>query len=410
MTKKKRRRPGQTPGRRPAGGPSGLTQPLRTQPLRPRPELTAGDEADLGAPAGGDATDGEAPLAPGDGAAGRSAPRGTAGTTRGRTSGTPRAGTSRAGTSRASTTRTGRSGSGSAVRTRTGASRRTDTPPGLFGFLRADSPYPRLGPTLGRGFVAVVGAPLLVVLPLLLTLAMWLGLVASGLDHVPQGMIDLLSIPPISSFFDLNIVVNIFGLTTGTILFTLGIAIIRSVIWAVLLGLVIESLDTGRATVDGARRGLRAAPTVLGILLTNVAVIFFSQILRFVLGASIGSLAFFGGLVGGLYFLAFAPAIAVREGLPARHAMGMSARAARLPGPRHLGMVFLYFSAAFFAFLPAGRAYSANPSLTLWMLVLAGTLAHLVFLAGFTHRYIVVKDEIPPPTPREARTRRRLFR
>ena len=60
--------------------------------------------------------------------------------------------------------------------------------------------------------------------------------------------------------------------------------------------------------------------------------------------------------------------------------------------------------------MTAGRAYSANPSLTLWMLVLAGTLAHLVFLAGFTHRYIVVKDEIPPPTPREARTRRRLFR
>ena len=222
-------------------------------------------------------------------------------------------------------------------------------------------------------------------------------------------MIDLLSIPPISSFFDLNIVVNIFGLTTGTILFTLALALVRSVMWAVLVGLVVESLETGQATVEGARRGLRAAPAVLGIVLTNVAVIFMSQILRFVLGASIGSLAFFGGLVGGLYFLGFAPVIAVREGVPARQAMGISARAASLPGARHLGMVFLYFSASFFAFLPAGRAFSANPSLTLWVLVLAGTLAHMVFLAGFAHRYLVVKDEIPPPTPRQARTRRRLF-
>ncbi|MDP9343618.1 MAG: efflux RND transporter permease subunit, partial [Actinomycetota bacterium] len=293
--------------------------------------------------------------------------------------------------------------------TRTGTSRRPDMPPGLFGFLRADSPYPRLSATLGRGFVAVVGVPALVVVPMLLVMAMWLGLLAMGLDHVPQGMIDLLAIPPISSFFDLNIVVNIFGLTTGTILFTIGLAVIRSVIWAVLVSLVIESLDTGGATRDGVRRGLRAAPTVLGILLTNVALIFLSQILRFILGASIGSLAFFGGLVGGLYFLAFAPVIAVREGVSARQAMGISARAARLPGPRHLGMVFLYFSAAFFAFLPAGRAFSANPSLRLWLLVLAGTLAHMVFLAGFAHRYIVVEGEIPPPKPRDARPRRRFF-
>jgi hypothetical protein len=279
----------------------------------------------------------------------------------------------------------------------------------MFGFLRAASPYPRLGQTLGRGFRALIAAPALVVLPLLITLAMWLGLVAAGLDHVPQGMVDLLSIPPISSFFDLNIVVNIVGLTTGTILFTLALTVIRSVIWAVLVGLVVESLTEGRATVEGARRGLRAAPIVLGILLVNVAVIFLSQILRFILGASIGSLAFFGGLVGGLYFLSFAPVIAVREGLSPRQAIGKSARAARLPGSRHLGMVFLYFSAAFFAFLPAGQAFTANPSLRLWLFVLGGTLVHVVFLAGFAYRYQVVEEEIPPPAARQARPRRRLL-
>jgi hypothetical protein len=279
----------------------------------------------------------------------------------------------------------------------------------MFGFLRAPSPYPRLGETLGRGFRVVVGAPALVLVPLVLVVVMWLGLVAAGLDHVPQGMVDLLAIPPISSFFDLNIVVNIVGLTTGTILFTLGLTVVRSVIWAVLVGLVVESLDEGRATMSGVRRGLRAAPTVLGVLLVNIAVIFFSQILRFILGASIGSLAFFGGLVGGLYFLAFAPVIAVREGASPRQAMGTSARAARLPGPRHLGMVFLYFSLAFFAFLPAGRAFTANPTLRLWLFVLAGTLAHMLFLAGWAYRYEAVEDQIPPPAPRQARPRRRLL-
>jgi len=113
--------------------------------------------------------------------------------------------------------------------------------------------------------------------------------------------------------------------------------------------------------------------------------------------------------VGGLYFLVFAPVIVVREGGSARAAMGTSVRAARLPGSRHIGMVFLYFSLSFFAFLPAGRAFTANPTFRLWLFVLAGTVVHVLFLAGFAWRYTAVRDEIPPPAPRQARPRRRLL-
>jgi hypothetical protein len=397
VTKKKKRRPGQTPGRRPAGSHSGQTQPLRTrrEPSRPKTgeDVAPEEGSDVATEM---AAEGE-PLAPTKGPAALPGPRGRAALGRGGASGT------RGGSSR---TRTASSGA------RTGTARRqSNAPPGLFGFLRAESPYPRLGATLGRGIRAVLEVPILVVLPLLVALAMWLGLVAAGLDHVPQGMADLLSLPPISSFFDLNIVFNIVGLSTATILSTLGLTVVRSVVWAVLVGLVVESLETGRASMDGARRGVRAIPSVLGILLTNLAIIFGSQILRLVLGASFGSLALLGGLVGGMYFLAFAPVIAVRAGLSARQSMAKSARAGRLPGASHLGLVFLYFFLSFYVllFLGSGGAFTANPSLALWSFVLVGTIVHLIFLAGFAYRYAVVEDEIPPPVQREARPRRRLF-
>jgi hypothetical protein len=257
---------------------------------------------------------------------------------------------------------------------------------------------------MGAAGRAVLGSPVLIVLPLLLVFAMWLGLIAAGLDHAPQGMHDLLALPPISSFFDLNIAVTTVGFNSTTLWFMAGATVARAAIWGILVGLVVESVEEGRVSMAGVRRGLRAFPTMLAILLAYMGLIFLSQILRFVLGASIGTLGFFLALVGGLLILAFAPTVAVRDRVAAREALARSTRAARLPGSRHVGLVLLYFTISFFAFVPTSRAYTINPTLTSWLFVLALTLLHTVMLAAFTYRYIEVEDDIPPPRPRPART------
>src|SRR5919201_1964669 len=54
-------------------------------------------------------------------------------------------------------------------------------PPGMFGGLRAPSPFPRFRTTMVRAGRAVADFPALVVFPLVAVLVMWLGLVAMGL-------------------------------------------------------------------------------------------------------------------------------------------------------------------------------------------------------------------------------------
>ncbi len=278
---------------------------------------------------------------------------------------------------------------------------------GIFSAFRAPSVYPKLGETLAAGGRAVLASPALVVGSMLLGLVLWFGLLAVGLGHVPLFFQNLLAIPPLSSMFDLNALFSALGLTAGAALLTFALTAVRAVIWAVITSLVVERLDTDRVSVASVRRGIRSVPAFLGIFFAEVALIFFSQFLRAVLGTSIGGLAFFGALVGGLYLLVFAPIIVIRDGISARAALGQSIRAARLPGSRHVGMVLLYFTGAFLLplLVPMSSAFTVNPTLSIWTLLLAVTLFHLVSLGGFAYRYGVIEDDVPEAPPRRARTR-----
>jgi len=278
---------------------------------------------------------------------------------------------------------------------------------GIFSAFRAPSVYPKLGETLAAGGRAVLASPALVVGSMLLGLVLWFGLLAVGLGHVPLFFQNLLAIPPLSSMFDLNAAFSALGLTLGAALLALGLTAVR----AVITSLVVERLDTDRVSVASVRRGIRSVPAFLGIFFAEVALIFFSQFLRAVLGTSIGGLAFFGALVGGVHFLVFAPIIVIRDGTSARAAMGQSIRAARLPGSRHVGMVLLYFTGAFLLplLVPMSSAFTVNPSLAVWTSLLAVTLFHVVSLGGFAYRYGVIEDDVPEAPPRRARTRTSLL-
>lgn len=301
----------------------------------------------------------------------------------------------RSGPPRESRVRPGRTPAG-----RTSA--REPRPGGLFG-LRVPSPYPKLGPTLVRGLAAVAGSPFTLLGPPLVALLIWAGLLAAGIDHMPSYFHDVLALPPISTnFFDFGISLTVGGLSFRTLALMMGLTVVRALVMAVLIGLLLEALEHGRVSFAGMRRGLRAIFPMFGLMLMFLSLMFFSRFVAQFIG-SFGTLVFFGALIGGAFLLGFAPIVAVRDGVSPREAMARSFRASRIPGGRHLMMMFLYFALTIVSFVQPGNSFTVNPSFRYWAYVLAMTVVHMVFLAGLAYRYDVIEDEIPPPRPRGAR-------
>jgi hypothetical protein len=74
-------------------------------------------------------------------------------------------------------------------------------------------------------------------------------------------------------------------------------------------------------------------------------------------------------------------------------------------------MVLLYFTLAFLApaFFPSSSAFTINPTIGTWALLLGVSLFHLVAIAGFAYRYGVIEEDVPAAAPRRARQRSALF-
>jgi hypothetical protein len=248
--------------------------------------------------------------------------------------------------------------------------------------------------------MVVVGSPVLLLGPMALILLLWVALLAAGLDHFPQGMNSLLAMPPFSSLVDFQLAFTLTGRLEVSLLWTLAFTVARAIVFAILVSLVLDAVQTGRVSARGLRRGIAVAPTFFVLMLAFAGLLIFSQIAQRLLG-SLGGLIFLAALVGGVAFLAFAPVVVVANGVPALEAMRRSIRAARLPGARHVSMVALYvFLLVFFAYAPAGAAFTVNPSAGIWGYVLAFTVIHVVFLAAFAYRYLHVEPEIPAPGSR----------
>ncbi|MFN2544312.1 MAG: hypothetical protein ABR600_07055 [Actinomycetota bacterium] len=292
------------------------------------------------------------------------------------------------------------------------AAARRDRPPLAGGRLaermRAPSPFPTLATSVGRGVLAAGTAPVLLT-ALLYVGALWLGLVALGLEVFPSSLVEALAFPPFGPYLtDIFLPTQIYGLTATALVVSILLTVLRAVVWAVLIGMMLEALQYGRTSLVGVLQGLRAVPAVLVIMLVNVLAIVFSNLVLPVILGPIGQLALAAVLFGGIYLLPFAGAAAVRGPRRAREAIRMSARAARLPGSRHVVLVILYFFVAvlLITLLPGHDIVTANPSLASWAWILGGNVVHLVFLAAVCDRWLVVEDQVPSaPAPRRARRR-----
>lgn len=257
---------------------------------------------------------------------------------------------------------------------------------------------PPLGRSLGRGLLAIVSSPVLLVVALAVPLASWLTLVAIGFEGTPARLVDVLALPPISTYFDLGTGASVVGIGPAFLVFT-GVAIVvRGVGYALLAGMIVDVLEAGRVSSYGLLRGVRAIPTVVVVQVLSFSLIIGGNLIFPILGPGIGFLAFVAALVGGLFFLGFAPIGAVRQGRGISDTIRRSGRAAMAPGSRHLLFCALYFFIALpvvVGFAPGGASVTANPTLGTWIFVLAASVLHVAFMAALAYRWIVVEPTVP---------------
>lgn len=282
-----------------------------------------------------------------------------------------------------------------------------------------DSPLPPIGRSLARGLLAIATQPVLLVLTIVLVVGTWLALAAIGFEGVPSRLVAVLAIPPISTLFDLGTGGSLYGVGPAFLVFMGASIVVRSLVYAVLAGLILEALEDGRVTRYGLVRGLIAIPTVLVVQVASFSLIIAGNLIFPILGPGIGFLGIVLVLVGGLFFLGFAPTAAIREGRPVMETLRRSARAAMMPGGRQLLVCFLYFFLAVLPLLgglaPGGGEVTANPTLVTWVFVLLENVVNVVFMAAFAYRWVVAEPAVPqepvrrraPARTPSARARRR---
>jgi hypothetical protein len=268
------------------------------------------------------------------------------------------------------------------------------------------SPMPTFRRSLGSGFLLVGSNPLLLGVPFLWILATWVAYLGFGYVGSPTPPLgQAVALPPLSVGGDLQSAWLVFGQQVGTYVL-LPILLLRSVVFAVLAGLVVEGFQTGRVSMSGVRRGLRAAPIVVGGMILNLLAVM-ALFLTGSLGPGFGSLVSVLLPAATLWLLGFVPFVAVteRRSLPA--ALSRSVAGGRTPGGRQFLFSMLYFLLLTLlqAFTPGGEI-TANPSLATWVYVLFVGYVHMGFFAAFGYRWLVIQDTVPEPA-QQAPARRR---
>jgi hypothetical protein len=277
-------------------------------------------------------------------------------------------------------------------------------------FSGGPSAMPPIGRSLGNGLLAVVSSPILLAIAVVVPLLAWLALLALGFEGRPSLLVDVLALPPISTYFDLGTGESLLSLGPSFLVF-IGVAVLlRSLLYGLLAGMIVETLEDGRISRWSLLRGVSAIPTMLAVNLLSFSLILASNVIFPVLGPGIGLLAAIGALVGGLFFLGFAPTAAVRQQRGVVESIRRSGRAAMLPGGRHVLFCAIYFFIALpvvVGLAPGGSEITANPTLSGWIFILAASVLHLAFMAALAFRWIGVEPAVPEEPVRRRQAQRR---
>lgn len=268
---------------------------------------------------------------------------------------------------------------------------------------------PRIRTAFTRGLAATWSSPLIVGSLLVWLLAEWLVVVTLGYPG-PFALLAHVSAPtPLSTFTDLSLSTGVLGVRRG-LLFVFVTAAVHSVWFSAMIGLAIDTLESGTATRWGAVRGLRAFPVVFALHVIGVAVVFAAQIVAAIGGTGLALIIQMAALVVATWVFAFAPVIAVTEHRRLMDCLGRSVRAARMPGSGNLTFAAIYVVPIFATFLSPGLPgvlLDVSPPYTAWIYVTAMNLLHVAIVAAFTLRYLAVAGEVPDAPVRAAPARER---
>jgi hypothetical protein len=274
---------------------------------------------------------------------------------------------------------------------------------GLLSPRYADTSMPKKSTSLGRGVIATVSSPGLLGLTIGVVLMAWLCAVALGFQGPFSVMASLLALPPIGTSFDIAMTSRLF---VGSGLIGIFVLIlVRSVLLGLFASFVVDALQETRADRWTFVRGLRILPVTLAANMLALGITMVGTILSGFLGAGLGLLAAIAAFAAGVYFLCFAPVIAIAEGRRMADALGRSARAARMPGTTNLTLAGMYAIASIAVFVASSRGpLGVNPSPVGWALVLLANVLHVVLLATLAFRYLSIADDVPDaPTAKAGR-------
>jgi hypothetical protein len=234
-----------------------------------------------------------------------------------------------------------------------------------------------------------------------LVFALRLVLVLLGVPARGSVFAAVLALPPVGTVLDLQAAGTVFGDATG-FLIAPAFLLVRSLILAVLTGMIVESLRTGRVSARGALGGLRALPPIFGVGIIELGSVFMGSLIIGFTG--LGLLGVVLVLVAILFAFGYAPVISVREPRGLQWIARKSIRAARIPGSQNVFLALIYTILALVilpVLIPGGQVVAVNPGVATWIGILLVNLFHVVFLAVYCHRYLYAEDEIPdPPEPR----------
>jgi hypothetical protein len=264
------------------------------------------------------------------------------------------------------------------------------------------TPMPNLRTSFARGFVLAISTPALVILVPVVLVVLWSIAVAFGFQGPFTQLGATFTLPPVGTVEYVSIGSIVFSATGFA---ALGAIVALLLVRGVLLGLVttisVERLRTGSVSRWALLRLVRVVPVAFLINAVNLALLILGNQLAALLGPGIGLLVYFGVLVGGLYFTAFATTIAADEDRGIVETLRRSFRAARMPGSQNLTLAVLYTIPAYAALVAPlpGSKISVNPSVSAWVASIIIGLLNVAMAGMFSFRCLSVAAEVPELAP-----------
>jgi hypothetical protein len=275
-----------------------------------------------------------------------------------------------------------------------------------------DVPMPTIRTSFGRGVVTVLSAPILVIGTPILVFVEWLAVIAAGFQGPFAVFVHALALPPIGTLLDVNVSGNLFPGAWAGLLALAAAIVIRAVILAIVAAVSVQVLRDGGVGRWVWVPALRALPASLAVSLASLSLLFVQAMLGAILGGGIGGLGqllLIGGLVLGVSYFGFAPAIAASEDRRLIDTLTRAWRAARLPGSGNLTLAVLYVVPSFALLLGAaalpGGQIGVNPSVGAWVLVLLVNMLHVAVGAMYAFRYLSIAEGVPEAPARRAARR-----